>query len=118
MRDFKSFTFWQDAVQLAADVCMLTRKFPSEERFALGDQIRRASVSIISNIAEGSGRSSDTDFVHFLDIALGSAYEVEAQLHVAEKLGYITKEELVRLLNQLCSIQRRIAAFIKKIRGL
>lgn len=80
--------------------------------------MRRASVSIISNIAEGSGRYSDSDFVHFLDISLGSSYEVEAQLYVAEKLGYINKEELAQFLNALCSIQRRIAAFIKKIRNL
>lgn len=118
MRDFKSFTFWQDSVELSAEICILTRKFPVEERYALGDQMRRASVSIVSNIAEGAGRSSDADFAHFMDIALGSAYEVEAQVYVANRLGYINDEERTGVLNNLCSIQRRIASFIKKIRGL
>lgn len=117
MRDFKSFTFWQDAVDLSAEICILTRKFPIEERYALGDQMRRASVSIVSNIAEGSGRSSDADFTHFMDIALGSAYEVEAQVYIAHKLRYINDDEKANVLNNLCSIQRRIAAFIKKVRG-
>ena len=118
MRDFKSFTFWQDSVDLSAKICILTRKFPVEERYALGDQMRRASVSIVSNVAEGAGRSSDADFAHFMDIALGSAYEVEAQVYVANRLGYLNDEEKAQVLNTLCSIQRRLAAFVKKLRGL
>ncbi len=116
MRNFREFTFWKDAVLLAKDICILTRDFPPEERYALGDQIRRASVSIASNIAEGSGRSSDSDFAHFLDIALGSSYEVETQIYIAEQLNYFSKEERQELIDRIRSIQRRISSFIKSIR--
>ncbi|MCF0184251.1 MAG: four helix bundle protein [Bacteroidaceae bacterium] len=118
MRDFKKFTFWYDALQLSADICVITRKFPIEERFGLANQLRRAAISIVSNIAEGSGRNSDMDFVHFLDMALGSSYEVEAQLYISERLRYITADEMKVLLNNLFSVQRRISGFIKNIRGI
>lgn len=117
MRDFKKFTFWEDTMQVTVDVCNLTRKFPAEERYALGDQLRRASVSIASNIAEGSGRNSDLDFAHFLDVSLGSSYEVEVQLYIAQRLGYLTDEEIKPLLNKVFSVQRQISGFIKKLRG-
>lgn len=116
MRNFREFTFWKDSVLLAKDVCILTRRFPQEERYGLGDQLRRACVSIASNIAEGSGRSSDSDFAHFLDISLGSSYEVETQIYISEQLGYVSKEERAELVNRIRSIQRRISSFINSIR--
>lgn len=116
MRNFRDFTFWRDAVLLAKDICIYTRSFPIEERYGLGDQLRRASVSIASNIAEGSGRSSDSDFAHFLDISLGSAYEVETQIYIAEQLNYFTAQERKELVNRINSIERRITSFINKLR--
>lgn len=116
MRNFRDFTFWKDAVLLAKDICIFTRRFPSEERYALGDQLRRASVSIASNIAEGAGRSSDSDFAHFLDMSLGSAYEAETQIYIAEQLNYFNAQERKVLVDQLNSIERRITSFINKLR--
>ncbi|MCQ2253972.1 MAG: four helix bundle protein [Bacteroidaceae bacterium] len=116
MRNFREFTFWKDAVLLAKDICIYTRRFPSEERYALGDQLRRACISIASNIAEGAGRSSDSDFAHFLDIALESSYEVETQIYIAELLNYFSKEERQELINRVKSIQRRISSFIIGVR--
>mgnify|MGYP003291947333 CR=1 FL=1 len=116
MRNFRDLTFWKDAVLLAKDICVYTRRFPVEERYALGDQLRRASVSIASNIAEGSGRSSNSDFTHYLDISLGSAYEAETQIYIAEQLGYFSAQERKELVDRINSIERRITSFINKIR--
>lgn len=92
------FTFfdlrvYQEAKQLVKYVYLLLEKFPKFEVYALGDQLRRAVVSIPSNIAEGSGRSSIKEKVHFLEIAYGSLTETLCQLDIAHDLGYITSEE-------------------------
>ncbi len=117
MRNFRELTIWQDSIDLASEVCVITRNFPPEERYALGDQIRRAAVSIPSNIAEGSGRASENDFTHFLDIALGSSYELETQLYIARNLKYIDEAQCKLMTDKNCSIQCRIVAFIQKIRA-
>ena len=117
MRDFRTYTFWQDSLQLSVDIVAKTRDFPADEKFALCSQLRRSAVSIPSNIAEGAGRYSDVDFAHFLDIALGSAFEVETQLYIAQKLNYIPQKESQELINRLASIQRRLSSFINRIRG-
>ena len=80
---------WQRAMLLAKVVYGIQKKLPKEEIFGLGDQIRRAVVSIPSNIAEGFGRESQNEFKHFLSIALGSLFEVKTQLQLAESLGYL-----------------------------
>lgn len=82
MHQFKELTVWQKAVDLATDVYRYTKNFPAEEKFGLTSQIRRSVVSISSNIAEGVGRKSKKEFKHFLDIAYGSASELETQLLV------------------------------------
>ena len=87
---YKELAVWQKAVQLVKMVYALIKQFPPEERFALADQVRRAVISIPSNIAEGNGRSSNRDYAHFLSIARGSLYETMTQLEIAESLGYIS----------------------------
>ena len=86
---FKNLIVWQKAMALVKAVYALSKQFPSEERYALTDQIRRAVISIPSNIAEGNGRASNADYGHFLSIARGSLYETMTQLQVAVDLGYI-----------------------------
>ena len=86
---YRELAVWQKAVQFVKLVYLKAREFPSEERFALTDQIRRAVTSIPSNIAEGNGRVSNKDYAHFLSIARGSLYETMNQLDIAESLGYI-----------------------------
>jgi four helix bundle protein len=108
MHDFKKLTVWQKTRVFVKNIYLLTQNFPSEEKFGLTQQIRRASVSIISNIAEGSGRNTDLDFAHFLDIANGSAFEVETQLYVAVDLEYISLQEFKKLLSQLQEIEKMI----------
>lgn len=86
---FKQLVVWQKAMELVRVVYRLSKLFPAEERYALTDQLRRAVVSIPSNIAEGNGRAGNKDYAHFLAIARGSLYETLTQLQIARDLGYI-----------------------------
>ena len=90
----RSSVAWQKAMGLSAAVYAVTRLFPSDERFGLTNQLRRASVSVPSNIAEGRGRLTQREFLHFLGIARGSALEVETQLELAMVLGFGDRSEL------------------------
>ena len=118
---FEKLDVWQKAVDFADRVYAVTRSFPDDERFGLTSQMRRASVSISSNIAEGSGRTSDKDFAHFVEIAYGSLMEVISQARVAVRQSFLDAslcdelykhaEELARMLSGLrSSLQRRAPA--------
>ena len=115
-RNFREYKVWQDAVSYATEVYEVTDMLPYFERKGLCDQLQRAVVSISSNIAEGSARPSDTDFAHFLDIALGSAYEVETQLLIAKNVGYIEGEQFENLKTTLINIEQQITNLISFIR--
>ena len=93
-RDFRKYSVWQEAVDYATFVYEVTGKMPWFEKKGLCDQLQRAAVSISSNIAEGAARNSDADFAHFLDFALGSAFEVETQLKIAKNVGYFDNVDL------------------------
>jgi len=109
---FKDLIVWQKAVALSAEVITRTWKFPQFERFALGDQIRRAIVSIPSNIAEGQQRHSRIEFRRSLRIARGSLGEVETQLIIAKELGYLSKEEIDRYSAELSVIGKLLNGLI------
>lgn len=94
---FKQLIVWQKAMKLVHLVYQVSKSFPSEERYALTDQLRRAVVSIPSNIAEGNGRSGNRDYAHFLSIARGSLFETMTQLEIAEGLGYVGQDARSRL---------------------
>ena len=115
-RNFREYPVWKDAVELSAQVYKLTGEMPWFEKKGICDQLQRASVSIASNIAEGSSRPSDVEFAHFLDIALGSSYEVETQLLISKNIGYISEEIYDPLLSLLLSIERQLSGLIKKLR--
>ena len=110
---FKDLLVWQKAMELVKAVYALSKAFPAEERYALTDQLRRAAVSIPSNIAEGSGRASNADYGHFLSIARGSLYETMTQLQIAVDLGYLPglSPELEALISE---IGRMLGAMLKK----
>ena len=99
---------------IAKQVYTVTKHFPTEEKFGLTSQVQRAAISIASNIAEGAGRGTSKDFVHFLTIALGSAFEVETQLLLAKELNYIEEDRIVNIIEQLHSIQPQLNVLIKK----
>lgn len=88
IKSYRDLQVWQDAMALIEAVYVLTKDFPSDERFGLTTQLRRASVSVASNIAEGHARSSTRDFLRFIAISAGSLAEVETQLEIAMRLGF------------------------------
>ena len=92
IKSYRDLDVWQKSMDFVEDVYKALSNFPKEERFGICDQIRRAAVSIPSNIAEGFGRDTDTDFAHFLTIARGSLFEVATQLEIASRLGYLPSD--------------------------
>lgn len=116
-RNFREYRIWQEAVAMATKVYEVTSTLPYFEKKGLCDQLQRAVVSIGSNFAEGCARPSDNDFAHFLDISLGSAYEVETQLTIARNLKYLPEEHYQSLFEDLQSIERQTTALIAKVRG-
>jgi len=139
-RNFRNYKVWQDAVDYSTKVYQITDKMPWFEKKGLCDQLQRAAVSISSNIAEpthermqsqaclsyaereGGRRSqraakpSNADFARFLDTALGSAYEVETQLLIAYKVGYVDNEKYNELYNGITEIQKQLAGLIRSLR--
>jgi len=125
-RNFREYRIWQEAVAMSTKVYEVTATLPYFEKKGLCDQLQRAVVSIASNIAEGCARPTDNDFAHFLDIALGSAYEVETQLLIAKNLGYISDSDgdshsnglstYQSLFDDLQNIERQVTSLIAKIR--
>ena len=113
-RDYRDLAVWEQAMELCESVYVLLRKFPVEEKYALCDQLRRAVVSIPSNIAEGNGRGSKTEYARFLAIARGSLFEVRTQLELSERLGYVRVPEETRLL--IDSISKMLFALMSKLR--
>lgn len=106
MHNLKDLKIWNKAIQLSVDVYNATSNFPSDERFGLTSQSRRAAVSIPSNIAEGAGRNSKKEFSNFLGIANGSSYELQTQLIISNRL-YLLKDDLLEgLLNQIDELQK------------
>lgn len=115
IKRFQDLFAWQESHQLVLLVYTISRTFPKEELFALTNQIRRAAVSILSNIAEGYGRPSGKDRVHFFWIAKGSLLEVESQFLIAKDLGYLKNNVLIKAFGtQLEKTDRILTGLIKK----
>ena len=115
-RNFRNYKVWQDAVNYASKVYKVTADLPWFEKKGLCDQLQRAVVSISSNIAEGAAKPSDNDFAHFLDMSLGSAFEVETQLIISKNIGYIDAGLFDGLMEDLKEIERQINGLISSIR--
>ena len=109
---------WKKSYQLGIDIYSITKTFPKEELFGLTNQLRRAVISISSNIAEGFARHSEKDKYHFCAIASGSACEVESQLRIAFGVGYLSKELLDELLLVVQGVQKVIAGLAKASHGI
>lgn len=116
MRDFRNIQVWHKSHALTLAIYKVTKSFPNDERFGLTSQLRRASVSIPSNIAEGCGRTSDADFARFLTISMGSASEVEYQLLLAHDLNLLDRSTYMQLNDQVTEAKRMLASFIKALR--
>ena len=116
MRDFRKYTIWQDGIKFVKQIYLFSEILPVEEKFGLVSQIRRAAVSIPSNIAEGCSRNSDKEFKRFLEIALGSAFELETQLIIINDMNTKFTEKIKPLLQDINKIQKQINSLIQKIK--
>ena len=115
MFNFEKLDVWQKAIAFADLVYSQTRKFPNKERFGLTNQMRRAAVSISSNIAEGSSRMSQTDFARFIEIAAGSVFEVTSQVFVAKKQCLLTDEQFETVYQHAEELSRMLSGLRKSL---
>ena len=113
--DFRDLEVWQRSVDLAVEVYRVTSAFPSEHRFEITSQLRRAAVSVSSNIAEGSGRATTKDLLGFLTTARSSMRETESQLYVCERIGLLTTHDLRPLIHLLHRIGQMLTALRQKL---
>ncbi len=114
---FEDIESWKKAYAVTVQIYKLTEAGEFSRDFGLRDQIRRASVSIMANIAEGYGRKSNTEFANFLNIARGSSHEAQSHLHIALGLGYLKREDFDELYNSLAEISRLTLGLAKYLRG-
>ncbi|MDQ1640157.1 MAG: hypothetical protein QOF62_3496 [Pyrinomonadaceae bacterium] len=116
MRPHENLNVWKKAVDFVVEIYKTTEHFPKEERFGLTSQIRRASVSVAANIAEGAARKSPKEFSHFLSNAQGSASEVETELLISYRLGYLSNSQLVEYQTSLDSIGKMMNGLTRRLR--
>lgn len=115
MKNFKLLKIWQKGIEISVQCFKLTELFPKEEKYGLSVQITKAAVSIPSNIAEGSSRTSEKDYNRFLEMALGSAFELETQIVISEALNFGKKEIRDNILQILQEEQKMLISFMSKL---
>lgn len=116
MGNFKELLVWKKSIELVTEIYEITATFPSEEKFGLVSQIRRAAVSIPSNIAEGNSRRSSADYIQFLKIARGSGAEVETQIIISKNLGFIEEAKCEELTLKITEIMKMINGLINYLK--
>jgi four helix bundle protein len=115
MKDFKKLKVWLKAMEIVKNVYELVKDFPVEERYGLRSQLTRAAVSVASNIAEGSAKRSSKEYVRFLEIALGSVYELETQVLITEEVNFGKEQLRKSLLQHIDEEQKMLQSFIKRV---
>ena len=115
MHNFRELKIWKESMELVREIYTATKLFPDSEKFGLVSQMNRCSVSIPSNIAEGSSRDSKKEFNHFLNISLGSCFELETQLSLARTFNYVDDKTYSALETKLVAIQKMISGFRKQL---
>jgi four helix bundle protein len=115
VKDYRELIVWQKAMDLVETIYLTTKAFPKDELYGLTSQIRRAAISIPSNIAEGNGRNTTRDYVHFLGMAYGSVKEVETQVLIAERLQYINSTRSNELVKMTGEISRLVSGLMNSL---
>jgi len=115
IQNYQDLIVWQKSMDMVEMVYLLTKKIPKEELYGLTNQLRRAAVSVPSNIAEGHSRKSRAEYLNFLSIAQGSRAEVETQMLIAQRLGYVASDETTPLLSLLNEINRMISTIKRQL---
>jgi four helix bundle protein len=113
---FRDLLIWQKSMTLVTEIYQLTNSFPKEEIYSLTSQIRRSSISIPSNIAEGYGRDGNNDYLRFLNISISSLFEMQTQLEISFNLKYINEVQFNKINEDSREIERMLSAFIRKIK--
>lgn len=116
MRDFTKYDVWNDGIEITIHIYKMTNDFPEYEKFGLISQLRRASISISSNIAEGCSRSSEKEFKRFIEISIGSAFEVKTQLIISEKLSFINEEQLRDMIELIDKISKQLNSLRNRLK--
>ncbi|MGQ0828453.1 MAG: four helix bundle protein [Bacteroidota bacterium] len=116
MHNFRELKIWKEAMEITKSTYKLTKIFPSSELYGLASQINRSAVSIPSNIAEGAGRNSNKEFTQFLNISIGSCFELETQMILAFEFGYIQKDDLEIFILNIHKLEKMINALISTLR--
>ena len=114
---YEELVVWQRSMELVKEIYLLVRKLPKEETYALSDQMRRAVVSIPSNIAEGYGRKSKTEYIRFLDIARGSQYELETQIQICVMLEFINEKDAENTFTLISEVGKMLNVLINKLQS-
>ena len=117
MHNYRELKIWQKSIELTQSVYQLTFDLPSNEKFGLVSQLQRASVSVASNIAEGSSRDSQKEFNYFLSLAIGSLFEIDTQIVIAKSLDFIKEKESDKILNQVLELIKMTRGFQKTIKS-
>ena len=117
IKTFRDLKIWQKGMELCKLIYSLTKEFPDDEKFGLISQMRRGSVSIPSNIAEGYGRRSTQDYIRFLQITMGSIYELQTQLELSYEFNYLGENGYHKANDLLLEIERMLSSLIQKIRN-
>jgi len=116
VRNFRDLIVWQRSMELSVQIYKITKQFPRDEIYGLTSQIRRAAVSIPSNIAEGQARGTDAAFANHVDIALGSTAELETQLNIASQVGYLDKSDLENIIKMIEEITKMLYGLLNHLR--
>ena len=116
IKTFRDLKVWQKGMDLCLLIYQSTEEFPDREKFGLTSQMRRCSVSIPSNIAEGYGRKSTKDYIRFLQISIGSIYELQTQTEISEKLKYLNQEAMTEINSKSNEIERMLSSLIQKLK--
>ena len=115
LKNYRDLKVWQKAYQLCLEVYRVTKEFPSEEKYGLVSQIRRAAVSIPSNVAEGYGRKTTPEYIQFLYVAYGSLCELETQILLSGDLGFVDSKEIEAIEGKIGELERMLKALIKSL---
>lgn len=118
MASYRELLVWQKSMEMTKEIYLLVKKLPKEETYALSDQMRRAAVSIPSNISEGQERNSKKEFCQFLTIARGSKAELETQLLICMQVGYLAEQEIQTAMKQLNEIGKMLTSLINNLKTL
>ncbi|XWN36124.1 MAG: four helix bundle protein [Balneola sp.] len=116
IKTFRDLKIWQQSMELVTEIYKTTSQFPEEEKYGLTSQLRKSSVSIPSNISEGFGRNSQGDFKRFVNISMGSLFELQTQIEVAKNLEFISEEIFQKLYEDTREIERMMSSFIRTLK--